>query len=262
MVVGDDLAVGGEHHAGAGGLGAGVLHRRDDAHQAGQLLRRRLGGRVGRAVRAFPCPGCDPNGLLGSWLSPLPPVDQRHPGLPGICSVPEPSLRVLCWLVAPDVLLADPVGRPCPPTYPAPSPAAPATTAVAATPRSCDADPPDAAAAPRPAGWRCGVCSLSMAQENRPIRRVPCEDAGATAMCSPKKSLRSSVRQPGTDPSGRTWRCDKVIAPVSPLAGSAGIGLWRSLVAHLTGGQGVAGSNPVSPTKSGRTSSQGRAVTG
>ena len=27
-----------------------------------------------------------------------------------------------------------------------------------------------------------------------------------------------------------------------------GIGLWRSLVAHLTGGQGVAGSNPVSPT--------------
>ena len=31
--------------------------------------------------------------------------------------------------------------------------------------------------------------------------------------------------------------------PVRP-----GIGLWRSLVAHLTGGQGVAGSNPVSPT--------------
>ena len=28
-----------------------------------------------------------------------------------------------------------------------------------------------------------------------------------------------------------------------------GIGLWRSLVAHLTGGQGVAGSNPVSPTQ-------------
>lgn len=29
---------------------------------------------------------------------------------------------------------------------------------------------------------------------------------------------------------------------------SGGSGLWRSLVAHLTGGQGVAGSNPVSPT--------------
>ena len=36
-----------------------------------------------------------------------------------------------------------------------------------------------------------------------------------------------------------------------PPRGSAGCGvrgLWRSLVAHLTGGQGVAGSNPVSPT--------------
>ena len=32
--------------------------------------------------------------------------------------------------------------------------------------------------------------------------------------------------------------------PGPPLAS----GLWRSLVAHLTGGQGVAGSNPVSPT--------------
>src|ERR1700722_7526260 len=29
----------------------------------------------------------------------------------------------------------------------------------------------------------------------------------------------------------------------------AATGLWRSLVAHLTGGQVVAGSNPVSPTK-------------
>ena len=27
-------------------------------------------------------------------------------------------------------------------------------------------------------------------------------------------------------------------------------GLWRSLVAHLTGGQGVVGSNPASPTES------------
>ena len=26
-------------------------------------------------------------------------------------------------------------------------------------------------------------------------------------------------------------------------------GLWRSLVAHLTGGQGVAGSNPAGPTR-------------
>ena len=34
-----------------------------------------------------------------------------------------------------------------------------------------------------------------------------------------------------------------------PSEESGGIGLWRSLVAHLTGGQGVAGSNPVSPTE-------------
>src|SRR3954451_7816977 len=30
--------------------------------------------------------------------------------------------------------------------------------------------------------------------------------------------------------------------------GQTGTGTWRSLVAHLTGGQGVAGSNPVVPT--------------
>jgi hypothetical protein len=35
-------------------------------------------------------------------------------------------------------------------------------------------------------------------------------------------------------------------------------GLWRSLVAHLTGGQGVAGSNPVSPTEKPRTSAEVR----
>ena len=29
---------------------------------------------------------------------------------------------------------------------------------------------------------------------------------------------------------------------------TSNIGAWRSLVAHLTGGQGVAGSNPVAPT--------------
>ena len=33
---------------------------------------------------------------------------------------------------------------------------------------------------------------------------------------------------------------------------STAFGLWRSLVAHLTGGQGVAGSNPVSPTRTDR----------
>ncbi len=32
------------------------------------------------------------------------------------------------------------------------------------------------------------------------------------------------------------------------IARESRVGAWRSLVAHLTGGQGVAGSNPVAPT--------------
>lgn len=36
--------------------------------------------------------------------------------------------------------------------------------------------------------------------------------------------------------------------PRRQLLSNGFLGLWRSLVAHLTGGQGVAGSNPVSPT--------------
>jgi hypothetical protein len=37
-------------------------------------------------------------------------------------------------------------------------------------------------------------------------------------------------------------------------------GLWRSLVAHVTGGHGVAGSNPVSPTSDGLVSGPFRKV--
>ncbi len=48
----------------------------------------------------------------------------------------------------------------------------------------------------------------------------------------------------------RIRRCGLVGAGArSSLAPRGSNGLWRSLVAHLTGGQGVAGSNPVSPTK-------------
>ncbi len=46
--------------------------------------------------------------------------------------------------------------------------------------------------------------------------------------------------------------CGRVsFALAAPFAGRWGSshGLWRSLVAHLTGGQGAAGSNPVSPTE-------------
>src|SRR5205085_1995231 len=37
-------------------------------------------------------------------------------------------------------------------------------------------------------------------------------------------------------------------APAGTLPAGTSTGTWRSLVAHLTGGQGVAGSNPVVPT--------------
>src|SRR3954447_19973211 len=63
-----------------------------------------------------------------------------------------------------------------------------------------------------------------------------------------KKSLRRPGKggrtdhpvRPGRRAAIRFWRSWVVI--------DAGFGLWRSLVAHLMGGQGVAGSNPVSPT--------------
>ena len=37
---------------------------------------------------------------------------------------------------------------------------------------------------------------------------------------------------------------------LSPYANLPAVGVWRSLVAHLHGVQGVAGSNPVTPTTS------------
>ena len=38
------------------------------------------------------------------------------------------------------------------------------------------------------------------------------------------------------------------LVPCSPVPDGIGNGLWRSLVAHLLWEQGVAGSNPASPT--------------
>src|SRR5215207_35279 len=59
---------------------------------------------------------------------------------------------------------------------------------------------------------------------------------------------------------GRLTRCARWGGnnPVAPMlyafkaaarSDPNGDGMWRSLVAHLTGGQGVAGSNPVIPTR-------------
>ena len=62
----------------------------------------------------------------------------------------------------------------------------------------------------------------------------------------------------GTGSQYRTWSRAVAQLGSAPDWGSSGLaavagqkmnnGMWRSLVAHLTGGQGVAGSNPVSPT--------------
>ena len=50
------------------------------------------------------------------------------------------------------------------------------------------------------------------------------------------------MRRPSLTQSDVRW------PPSRPVALWGCHGMWRSLVAHLTGGQGVAGSNPVIPT--------------
>ena len=52
----------------------------------------------------------------------------------------------------------------------------------------------------------------------------------------------------GTRP-GFRMRPAAVVFTRPSVVTTTAFGLWRSLVAHLTGGQGVAGSNPVSPTE-------------
>src|SRR5699024_5132194 len=84
------------------------------------------------------------------------------------------------------------------------------------------------------------------------LRSSPRPGLGATghpAVGSPRSVSRTTTAHHGL------WR-----SLVAHLTGGQGvypswsaqklnIGMWRSLVAHLTGGQGVAGSNPVIPTK-------------
>ncbi len=77
-----------------------------------------------------------------------------------------------------------------------------------------------------------------------PVRRVARLSAAPLA-------TGERPRHPGLTPrqSDRPRACGRVYLRVRtgrPVGGAAGT--WRSLVAHLTGGQGVAGSNPVVPT--------------
>src|SRR5580698_3912124 len=71
---------------------------------------------------------------------------------------------------------------------------------------------------------------------------VQTRSAGSVAGCAPGLVMLRESR-------------DRIASGNAPGVGTEALdcppsGLWRSLVAHLTGGQGVAGSNPVSPTNS------------
>lgn len=83
------------------------------------------------------------------------------------------------------------------------------------------------------ARWCCpgrdlgAVCGVA---ENSPDARDPCHSPATMHGARPKWGIVS-------------------LGPEGLVKPSGAHGLWRSLVAHLTGGQGVAGSNPVSPTE-------------
>ena len=59
-----------------------------------------------------------------------------------------------------------------------------------------------------------------------------------------KQVAKRGTGKPGGSQAAGSARARKIVGgPNGP-----DVGMWRSLVAHLTGGQGVAGSNPVIPT--------------
>src|SRR5262249_25967777 len=67
-------------------------------------------------------------------------------------------------------------------------------------------------------------------------------------LCSPPHVAQETQHAPIGPRAMQVWlalRCSGCPA----LVGTGGIGTWRSLVAHLTGGQGVVGSNPAVPTE-------------
>ena len=56
------------------------------------------------------------------------------------------------------------------------------------------------------------------------------------------------LRDPTKPPGDRTPKSSPILNTPAPYANLRLVGEWRSLVAHLHGVQGVAGSNPVTPT--------------
>ena len=105
---------------------------------------------------------------------------------------------------------------------------------------SCSSPP--ASSRPATAASSSAGCARSSASR-APRSRSPCGCA---------RSASAGSRRHGIPISSGGMPCAKVsFAPAVLLRldfAWASHGLWRSLVAHLTGGQGVAGSNPVSPT--------------
>jgi hypothetical protein len=62
-----------------------------------------------------------------------------------------------------------------------------------------------------------------------------------TTVISERRSMRTGISHGCSQ-----QRLRYAVATAEPWRG--GTGTWRSLVAHLTGGQGVVGSNPAVPT--------------
>ncbi len=98
----------------------------------------------------------------------------------------------------------------------------------------------------RPSGTWCG--SHALAAGHGPARRsLPWRRRRAVARAGPASAMLDGLLALRSDAGGGTPETEFRASRGSELVRAHG--LWRSLVAHLTGGQGVAGSNPVTRPK-------------
>src|SRR5690606_32529396 len=92
-------------------------------------------------------------------------------------------------------------------------------------------------------------------QTSGPWRTLP-----AVPAVPPEQTPAGRARQAARAPASLTWegvrkhrRTSCIVLRARAARASpgprSGTGTWRSLVAHLTGGQGVVGSNPAVPTQ-------------
>jgi hypothetical protein len=102
-----------------------------------------------------------------------------------------------------------------------------------------------------------GTTTLVMDRDPRFLSHAGITPAGQTFPLAHNRLSDEKFAGATFSPDGGTlFVTSRCPAPLSP-SGDRGaerrrmtipVGLWRSLVAHLTGGQGVAGSSPASPT--------------